>query len=104
MNRPSDEAIVHGCIIVALCVAGFMRGFNIAITGGIVAILIVHYRRDYLPHKSSLNSKDIGFDRLAFDVEQLKEKVTQLNALIAFKTGLAGRTPGAPQGVQPTAR
>jgi len=104
MNRPSDEAIVHGCLILALCVYGFLRGFNFAVVFGIVAVLLIHYRRDFLPERKQTAGTQVGDARFDFEFNQLKEKVNQLSALIAFKTGLAGRTPGAPQGVQPGAR
>jgi len=105
MNRPSDEAIVHGCLILALCAYGFLRAFNFAVVFGIVAILLIHYRRDFLPERKAPAGLKPGDLRFEFEFDQLKEKVNQLSALIAFKTGMAGRAaPGAPQGVQPGAR
>jgi hypothetical protein len=94
MRAFTDEVIVHGCVLIALSVAGFMRSFNVAVVGGIIATLLIHYRRDFLPERREPAKTDVNLAQVKMDIEMLQEKVSQLNALIAFKAGLAGRKPG----------
>ena len=100
MRNFIDEAIVHGVLIASFSVYGYLRSFSFAVVVGIVSVLLIHYRRDFLPERK----QDVPHDttKFEFEFEQLKERVNQLNALIAFKQGIAGRQ--APQGVAPVVR
>ena len=96
--RAVDEVIVHGCLIVALCVSGFMRGFDFAIVGGILGILLIHYRTDLLPRKPVDSKQDIPAT-IEFEMEKMKEKLNQLNAILAFR-GAASK-PKQPEAQAP---
>jgi hypothetical protein len=97
----TDESIVHGLLILAFCVDGFLHRFSVPHVIAILGVLLIHYRRDALPaieNKKGANpaAESVEYAQLKFDVEMLQEKVTQLNALIAFKTGLGIKTPQPP--------
>ena len=87
------EDTVHYTLLVAIVGEGIMNGFGFAGVIGMLGILAFHYRHDFMPKiephetKSSEHLDTVIKDHveLKFRVEQLQEKMSQMNAMLAFR-------------------
>lgn len=83
------EYVVHGLILACLLLSGIRTGFNVAIVLGILGLVGIYHRADFLPAKPDTNLAQKWPHEQEF--EDLKNKVSKLAATIAFRV----KSPGA---------
>jgi len=90
------ESVVHLILLLCFLVAGFIQGFSFPHIVGILGVMAFHYRHDFRKAQEPPASRSVT-ETQVWQYEELKEKISQLNALIALKTGLRPRAqePGA---------